>query len=134
MTNNHLIREGGCACGAVRFKTQGDPLRTGMCHCLTCRKAHGSAFNPYAVFRVEQVSVEGELTSWQSSPDYRRDFCPRCGSPVIGGDSREAEVSMGSFDEPGLFEPQYELWVKRREPWLAPLDVPQFVEDRSQTS
>jgi hypothetical protein len=24
----------------------------------------------------------------------------------------------GSFDEPGLFQPSYELWTSRREPWL----------------
>jgi hypothetical protein len=41
---------GGCACGAVRFAVRGAPVRAGLCHCLTCRKAHAAAFNPFVVY------------------------------------------------------------------------------------
>lgn len=130
MSTTDEIREGGCACGAVRFTTRGAPLRAGVCHCLTCRKAHASASNPFLVFADSQVVIEGELTSWFSSPCYARRFCANCGSRVCGGYDNEIELSLGSFDEPGLFEPQYEMWVVRREPWAAPLDVPQFTGNR----
>jgi hypothetical protein len=50
---------------------------------------------------------------------------------VFGRDGEEVELSVGSFDQPGLFEPEYELWIGRREPWLAPLDVRQFETNRS---
>ena len=123
------VREGGCGCGAVRFSVRGKPVRAGLCHCLTCRKAHASAFNPFLVFAPDQVDVRGELTEWRSSPKYVRRFCAICGSPVCGGDGDEIEISLGSFDEPGQFEPEYELWVIRREPWLAALEVPQFTGD-----
>ena len=42
----------------------------------------------------------------------------------------EAELALGSFDEVGEFEPQYEVWAPRREPWLPALDVPQFQTNR----
>ena len=125
------VHEGGCACGAVRFTVRGAPVRVGLCHCMTCRKAHAGAFNPFAVFALGQVDVEGELRDWQNSRGFVRRFCPQCGSPVVGGDGKEFEISLGSFDQPRLFEPQYELWVTRREHWLAPLEVPQFVEDKT---
>lgn len=123
-------REGGCACGAVRFRVAGPAKRAGLCHCMTCRKAHASAFNPFVIFDRSQVEVTGELSSWQSSPGYDRQFCARCGSRIWGANGGEVEISMGSFDEIGEFEPEYESWVIRREPWLTPLDVPHNDENR----
>ena len=131
MASDEQIREGGCACGAVRFTARGKPLRVGLCHCMTCRKTHASAFNAFAIFRADQVAISGESASWRSSPEYDRHFCAKCGSGVFGRNGEEVELSIGSFDEPGLFEPEYELWISRREPWLAPLDVRQFETNRS---
>jgi hypothetical protein len=42
----------------------------------------------------------------------------------------EVELSLGSFDSPGLLTPQYESWTIRREPWLTPLAIPQYLQDR----
>ena len=131
MSDQQLVRTGGCACGAVRFTTRGAPDRAGLCHCMTCRKAHASAFNPFVVFKAEQVEISGDLDSWESSPSYRRTFCKVCGSRIVGENDGEYELSIGSFDEPGAFVPQYESWIVRREPWLAPLPVPQFQRNRT---
>ncbi|PLR28721.1 GFA family protein [Caulobacter zeae] len=102
---------------------------------LTCRKAHASAFNPFFVFAPSQVTIEGDVVGWSSSPGYVRYFCPRCGSRVFaenaGADeTREYEVSLGRFDEAGVFVPQYESWARHREPWLEPLWVPQSEASR----
>jgi hypothetical protein len=124
--------KGGCACGAVRFETRGEPDRVGLCHCMTCRKAHSAAFNPFVIYPLGQVEIEGELRSWQSSDHYERVFCATCGSRIYGRelDGDELELSLGSFDEPGVFTPMYESWVVRREPWLQPLAAPQHERDR----
>ncbi|MBJ7412846.1 MAG: GFA family protein [Phenylobacterium sp.] len=121
---------GGCACGAVRFMSRTEPLRVGLCHCMTCRKAHAAAFNPFVVFKAEAVEVTGNLRSWFSSAGYDRQFCGECGSRVIALNGDEVEVSLGSLDEPGLLDPQYESWIVSREPWLAPLDRPQHPRER----
>jgi hypothetical protein len=126
---------GGCACGNARFSVSGPPIRAGLCHCLTCRKAHAGAFNPFLVFTPDQVTVEGALATWESSPGYRRHFCGRCGSRVLAENfsqngEAEYEISLGSFDDTGIFTPQYESWIARREPWLSPLNVPQFEGNR----
>lgn len=128
-TEVHL---GGCACGAVRFEARGAPLRVGLCHCLTCRKRHGAPFNCFIVFSVHQVTFLGRLQTWASSAHGTRSGCAICGAPIAwtGETGEEVELHAGSFDAPGVFEPQYETWVSRREPWLWPLDVPQFQEDR----
>jgi hypothetical protein len=125
------IIEGGCACEAVRFTARGEPIRAGLCHCLTCRKAHGSAFNAFVVYAREAVEFSGETRIWQTPTGFTLHFCPGCGSQVsgetIGGP--EVEVSLGSFDRPGEVSPQYESWTIRREPWLAALPITQNERD-----
>lgn len=130
--NRPSSRAGGCACGAVRFVAEGAPKRVGLCHCLTCRKAHAAAFNPFVVYDRAAVAITGESNAWESSPGYRRAFCPACGSRVWGGNGAELEISLGSFDKPGEVAPEYECWTVRRETWLAPLDLPQFPGNRTE--
>ena len=43
-------REGGCACGAVRYRVRGKPTRVGICHCTDCRQETGSVFMAFAVY------------------------------------------------------------------------------------
>ena len=117
------VRRGGCNCGAVRLEIRGKPVRVGLCHCLTCRKQTGSAFMAYAVWDKSQVTVTGDTRSWGETTDDRH-FCPSCGSGVFAtqdGDA-EIEVRLGCLDDaPTDLTPEYELWVPRRENWLAPV-------------
>jgi hypothetical protein len=117
---SQTVHTGGCACGAVRFEARGEPYRVGMCHCLTCRKVHGAPFSFYAVFPFDAVTVDGEVLAFESSEHGRRYSCRACGSPVYSHYERPDEFYLypGSFDEPGLWQPSYELWTNRREPWL----------------
>lgn len=133
--NTQITHFGGCACEQVRFSVSGAPKRAGLCHCLTCRKAHAAAFNPFLVFAPDQVTINGEMAAWESSPGYVRYFCGQCGSRVLavnqGADGgEEYELSLGSFDEAGRFAPEYESWTTRREAWLPDLELPQFLGDR----
>lgn len=102
----------------------------GLCHCLTCQRAHAAAFYPFIVYDRAQVRFSGDVRTWQSSPPYHRLFCAGCGSQVIGMSANEAELSPGSFDEPVPFVPEYESWVIRRLAWVPALDVAQFEQDR----
>ncbi|MGD2024915.1 MAG: GFA family protein [Methyloceanibacter sp.] len=127
--------KGSCACGQVQVETRGEPYRVGICHCMNCRKAHGAPFNFYAVFPPEAVTVSGAVIAFASTEQVRRYSCNTCGSPIYSTYYREDEfyVHPGSFDEIGAFTPTYELWTKRREPWLPALRtcVSQFDEDRA---
>jgi len=129
-----MERQGGCACGEVRFVAKGGPLRVGLCHCLTCRKRHGAPFNAFAAFRSDKVRIEGAPAVWTGAEHGLIHGCPTCGSPLFwtaeGEGDGEIEIHLGGLDDTGQFTPQYEVWVKRREPWLPPLNVPQYVENR----
>lgn len=123
-------RQGGCNCGAVRLTMRGEPLRVGLCHCLTCRRDSGAPFMAYAVWPSAQVTVQGETRCWADR--YARHFCPECGSRVFGAEGGEIEVRLGALDAaPSGLTPTYELWVVRREPWLRPVPgAEQFQRDR----
>jgi hypothetical protein len=115
------VRTGGCLCGAVRYSVRGDPVHVGRCHCADCRKESGSAFIVYGHWPVEAFEVSGEISSYGG-----RGFCPLCGSrlldPVGPGDTL-IEIRLGSLDEaPFELKPEAEVWVKRRESWLLPVE------------
>ncbi len=115
------VRHGGCNCGAVRLEVRGEPMRAGLCHCLTCRKETGAPFMAFAVWDQSQVSVAGDTRSWTQTTDHRH-FCPSCGSSLFGAHDAdsEVEVRLGCFDEaPTDLNPEYELWISRREHWLS---------------
>jgi hypothetical protein len=131
---SEAVYTAGCACGQVRFTARGAPKRVGLCHCLTCRKTSGSAFNAFVVFPASAVTTEGEVTGWQAEPGAdHRCFCPRCGSQVFArGPHDEIETRLGVFDEPNLFHPAYESWIGRKEAWLHTDDLPGYEQNRPQ--
>jgi hypothetical protein len=104
----------------------GQPDRTGICHCLDCRKHHGALFSAYAIFPPDAVTIEGETNQYAG-----RHFCPRCGSSVFSRTGDEIEVHLGSLDAPDQLTPTYELWTIRRESWLPPFpNTKRFERDR----
>ena len=107
-----------CLCGDVRITASGEPFRTGLCHCLDCRKHSGSLFHASAIFPADAVTVEGETREYKG-----RQFCPRCGSSVLGRRRDEVELSLGALDGIDQLTPTYELWTIRRESWLPPFPL-----------
>jgi hypothetical protein len=118
---------GTCRCGQVQISVRGEPLRVGICHCTNCRQESGSAFTFYAVWPADQFEHAGETSEFRG-----QHFCPRCGSPLFSADRREAEIKLGILSQaPTSLVPSYELWSKRREPWLRPIaGAEQYDEDR----
>jgi hypothetical protein len=112
------VRTGGCSCGAVRYEVRGEPVKVGLCHCTDCRKETGSMFLPYADWWLKDFSVTGEYRTYEG-----RSFCPNCGTRLFHLGDGGAEICMGSLDEaPTDLVPTREGWIKRREPWLHPVD------------
>jgi hypothetical protein len=114
------VRTGGCLCGAVRYSVRGDPVHVGRCHCADCRKESGSAFTVYGQWPVGALELTGEVTAYQG-----RGFCARCGSRLLDPPQPGeplVEIRLGSLDDaPFGLTPEAEVWVKRREGWLAPV-------------
>lgn len=97
------MRTGGCACGAVRFETTGEPTRVTYCHCSKCRRWHGHVGAYTAVERDTFRLTEPRGLKWYAlSPTVRRGFCGECGSSLLWDEDGEARISIcaGTFDAP----------------------------------
>lgn len=75
--------EGSCLCGDVTYRVDEVIKAIECCHCLTCRKAHASAFAMgVTISRDNFKLMRGSelLQEFESSPGKFRVFCKKCGS------------------------------------------------------
>jgi hypothetical protein len=120
------IHEGGCLCGAVRYRATGEPVRTSVCHCRNCQRRTGSAFGIGAYFMESDVEIRGELRAYEYRSDesgrwLRMQFCPNCGGTVTW--SLEAFPGMralagGSFDDPDWLRLERHGWTRSKQKWV----------------
>ncbi|HSU76837.1 MAG TPA: GFA family protein, partial [Burkholderiales bacterium] len=68
-----MIHEGGCLCGALRYRVEGEPARASVCNCTACQRRTGSLAGFGAYFKAEQVRILcGELKSYEHRSDESR--------------------------------------------------------------
>jgi hypothetical protein len=119
--------EGGCLCGAVRFRAAGDPRWIGWCHCQTCRKHSGAPVSVFVAFaHADVAATRGAISKFLSSPGTRRGFCAECGSTLTcEGDARpdELHIHIGAFDEAAALQPTFHIYPEERLPWLCLVDT-----------
>lgn len=115
-----MIREGGCLCGAVRFKAEGEPLNVRICHCRNCQKAMGSPFYARALFPQSALTVDGEAARFATSARLDRVFCPRCGTRMFSWrtDGSVTGVALAVFDDRNAFQPTEHMWVSEKMDWV----------------
>jgi hypothetical protein len=126
-----MVHEGGCLCGAVRFKAEGLPINVRICHCLTCQKAMGSPFYARALFDQKALTVEGPTERYRTSPQLERVFCPKCGARLGSWrtNGTAAGLALALFDDRNAFRPTEHIWVSRKMDWVTIADgLPQFPE------
>ena len=129
--------EGGCACGAVRYRLTDTPLVVHCCHCKDCQRQLGSAF---ALNALIETSKDGNVAG-------RRSASTRCRPTAAGRTmsiavrqmrhrhlvrlrpSRLSAVSSASARStiPSAVTPDVQIYTRSRLPWVKPIDgVPAF--------
>ena len=124
-----MTREGGCLCGAVRFKAEGEPINVRICHCRNCQKAMGSPFFARALFNQSDLTVQGSTARYASSEALDRVFCKNCGTRLFGWrrDGTVAGVALAAFDDSNAFAPTEHIWVAEKMHWVRLDDgLPQY--------
>jgi len=104
------FHEGGCLCGSVRYKTEGEPQYVGVCHCRYCQLRTGSALGISVYFNSGHVTViKGEkfLKSHKYPTESGREshlrFCTECGTSLLWDTLARpglTGVGGGTFDPP----------------------------------
>jgi len=125
------IREGGCFCGSVRFKAEGEPLNVRICHCRNCQKMTGSPFFARALFEPHALAVEGETAHYPSSETVDRVFCKVCGTRLFSRRTNGTAigVALATFDDRNAFAPTEHIWVSAKIAWVCIDDgLPQYPE------
>lgn len=124
------FREGGCVCGSIRFRAEGEPLRVTVCHCTWCQRRTGTAFGTEVVYPQAQVELSGEpLSRYRHVSDesgrwLEVEFCGRCGSNL--GFTLEAAPGIrtlpaGAFDDASWIRPEAQtfrqVFMRSRRNW-----------------
>jgi len=129
-----VMREGGCACGAVRYRLASDPLFVHCCHCLNCQRQTGSAFVVNLLIEADRV----ELLAGDPQPvDVPRDDgssqrifrCPVCEVAIFSeyGRPEVRFVRGGTLDEPSSVSPDVHIYTRSKLGWVTlPESVPAF--------
>jgi hypothetical protein len=113
--------EGGCLCGAIRYRVAGVPLYSCVCHCTTCRRASGAPAVGWVTLERSQLTfLAGEPHRYRSSPEVIRQFCSDCGSALTFETARHPntiDLTTVSLDDPNVFPPTGEVWLEDRISW-----------------
>ncbi len=127
--------QGGCYCGAVRYKATGDPLFKGQCHCRECQYISGGHPNVVMGMLDEGFSYSKGAPKGYSRTDIEnpvtREFCGECGTHLLTRTSRvpgAVLLKVGTFDDPSVFgSPQMVIYTADKQPFHhVPDGVPAF--------
>jgi hypothetical protein len=123
--------EGGCLCGAVRYRADAPPLRGVICHCSMCRRHSGAPALGFVHFpRAAFAWPKAEPTWYRSSRYAERGFCAVCGSTIAMREevlADRVQVAVGSLDEPQRVRIDDHVWTEARIAWFdVKDDLPRF--------
>src|SRR5436190_17212524 len=127
--------QGGCACGAVRYRLKSGPMFVNCCHCSDCQRQVGSAFAINALIETDRIEIlSGELVATNLPTDSGRPHlvyrCPACGTTIWSdyGDRKVLSfLRATTLDDRGAISPDAHIFTRSKLPWVQlPPDVPAF--------
>jgi len=114
--------EGGCLCGAVRYRATAAPVRGVICHCPQCRRHSGAPALAFVHFPARNFTwVRGAPKLYQSSEFAQRGFCADCGSTLSMHEEVLADrmlIAVGTLDEPDRVRIEDHVWTKDQISWF----------------
>ena len=128
-----VSREGGCACGEVRYRLASEPLFVHCCHCLNCQRQTGSAFVINLLIEADRVElVAGDPQSVDVPRDRGKQRIWRCPICQVAVFSKYTSPKMrfvrgGTLDDPSSTAPDVHIFTRSKLPWITlPDSTPAF--------
>jgi hypothetical protein len=127
--------DGGCACGAVRYRLGSAPMFVHCCHCIDCQRQSGSAFALNALIETDRIAVlagdpQAIAVPTDSGRPHRIFRCAACQTALwseYGGVAKLRFVRIGTLDGPAAIAPDVHIYTRSKQPWVTlPPDVPAF--------
>ncbi len=116
--------EGGCLCGAVRYKAAAEPMLTRACWCRVCQYLASGNSTINVVFAKDAITVTGELKDYASTADsgsrMHRRFCPSCGTQLFSESEARPHlliVRAGTLDDPEIAKASGVIWTASAPSW-----------------
>jgi hypothetical protein len=127
--------EGGCACGAVRYRLTSEPMFVHCCHCEDCQRQTGGAFAINALIetdRIEMLSGAPVAISMPTDSGRPHDIyrCEACATAVWSDYGRRPAmrfVRATTLDDRQALAPDVHIFTRSKLPWVGlPPQVPAF--------
>jgi hypothetical protein len=125
MTHSHetpMELNGGCLCGAIRYRCTAQPCDVHYCHCRLCQKAFGNVFAVFGSLpKTALTFTRGGPRHYRSTPYAERGFCQLCGTPLTFRYLRSdwIAISIGSLDHPEEVQPKMHWGIESQVSWLS---------------
>jgi hypothetical protein len=119
--------QGGCACGAVRYRMTSRPMFVNCCHCRWCQRETGASFALNAIIEADRVelmsgSPEAVNTPSESGKGQKITRCPSCRvalwSNYAGAGDAIRFIRVGTLDDPDLLPPDAHIFTASKQPWV----------------
>ncbi len=123
--------DGGCLCGAIRYRVTTAAEDVSHCHCTLCRRSTGAPFVTWLTVAASAFAfTQGRPVARRSTPGAERTFCAACGTALTFREEarpNSVDVTAASLDRPEEVAPRDHTFVASRLPWVALDDgLPQF--------
>lgn len=117
--------EGGCLCGAVRYKCTDAPIWSANCHCKSCQKLTGSSFSTAFTVKTECFGVnDGDTIEFDRKAESGQTVtivrCKRCGTWIFSkrsGNSEFRSILASTLDKPENFVLISDVYVSEAADW-----------------
>jgi hypothetical protein len=118
--------EGGCQCGAVRYRVKAAPMGVYACYCKDCQRFSGTTHTLSMVMKVGDVElIRGKLIGFDKAADSGRTVrmlgCGACGTKIWNEPLSATHlviVKPGTLDDASWARPVGSIWTDRTLPWV----------------